>query len=78
MSLIGKLVMFNPILNGEVYQGNGIELIKQEHPQVEDNGDILGTIVKDMLTTALVSGPVELNGWHFVYLMQKSVLNVLD
>ena len=78
MSLVGKRVMFNPILSVEVYQGNGIDLIKQEHPQIEDNGDILGTIVKDMLTTALVSGPVELNGWHFVYLMPKSVLNVLN
>ena len=78
MSLVGKKVMFNPILNGEVYQGNGIELIKQCYPQVEDNGDILGTIVQDMATTALVSGPVELNGWHFVYLMNKNILNILD
>ncbi len=79
MNLVGKRVIFNPIFYGEVYQGNGIELIKQRNPQVEDNGVILGTVVEDRHTDALIAGPVELNGWHFVYLISKSsISSILD
>lgn len=70
--------MFNPILNGAVYQSNGIDTIKQKFPIVEDNGAILGTIVDDRAPgTAMVATGVELNGWYFVYLMNRNVLNIL-
>jgi hypothetical protein len=78
ITLVGRKVMFNPIFNGGVYQGNGIELIPQKNPQVDDNGQIMGTIWLDKHTEALVAGPLQLNGWHFVYLMPKSTLTLLD
>lgn len=78
MNLVGRKVMFNPILYVEVYQSDGVQTIKQKHPRVEDNGEILGTIVQDRHTDALIAGPVELNGWHFVYLIPKSTITLLD
>ena len=78
MDLVGKRVMFNPVFHGDVYQSNGIQYIEQCNAQVDDNGVILGTIVKDLSQVAWVAGPIELNGWHFVYVMPKTVITLLD
>jgi len=78
MNLVGRKVMFNPVLHGDVYQSNGIEMIKQKCPQVEDNGQILGVIVEDRHTKVLIAGPIELSGWYFVYQIPKNTITLLD
>ncbi len=78
MTLVGRQAMFNPVFHGDVFQSNGVEMIKQKHPQVEDNGEIRGTIVQDRHNDVMIAGPLELNGWYFVYLIPKSTITLLD
>jgi hypothetical protein len=76
-TLVGRKAMFNPILNGGVYYGNGIEIIPKKNAQVRD-GTILGIITEERQSEVFIAGAADENGWFPLYLMSKQFINLLE
>lgn len=76
-TLVGRKVMFNPLLNGGVYYSNGTEIVPKKNVQVKD-GTISGVITEERHFEVCVATPASENGWYPVYLMSKQFINLLE
>lgn len=76
-TLVGRKVMYNPILNGGVYYSNGTEIIPKKNVQVAD-GTVLGVITDERQSEVYVAGTPDENGWFPLYLMSKQFINLLE